>query len=181
VNNIISQKEYKSFKKIFPDHPDNILNLFDEIRVWWEEDLRNKSLNFIAQTQKEYIKIGDYKSSNTSFNKVMSGIDIAINNHINIDQDLTKKDNEKLEKLKNKNKLIQYKYKRNFGILTVKNIDPIEFKGAVSAILNFFYYYSDLDNKRINEKTKGKIKSIIMTAEKEKPTQTNKYKWQVVI
>jgi serine protease inhibitor len=39
----------------------------------------------------------------------------------------------------------------------------------------------DKINKRINEKTKGKIKSIIMTAEKEKPTQTNKYKWQVVI
>lgn len=208
VENIIKQKEYRIFKKYFPDHPDNLLNLSDEIRVWWEEELRSQALNFIAQIEKANLKIGDYKNPTASFNKVMTGIDTAINHHIEIDKKLSQKDNENLEKLKDVDKFIHYDYKGNLGILNIKHNSPIEFKGTVSRVLNFFYNYSELDNKykyyrefdefdegniksaqfsdkieainkRVKKETNGKIKSIITMAKKEKPTQTNKYKWEV--
>lgn len=205
VKNTLNYEYYVDLKKFFFNHPDNILNLSDELRVEWEEILRSKSLEFMAQLEKAYVKIDSFRPQDEPFIKTLVGIDKAIDHHLSLDYKINQKREQILIK---SSKPILYDYKGGLGFLKINNYPTIEFKGVVSSIVNFFYKLADIDdgyktyrdfenkekrqikssefskkiiaiNKRVERETSKAIKKIICAAENEKTTETNKYKWRI--
>lgn len=148
VKNILKLKNYQNIKELFFEHPDNVMVLSDELRCLWKEELEEKSLTFLAQLEKLNIKI-KHENRDSSFEKVMSGVDLAVDHHIQTDKMLMKKINDDLEKAK-KQPSIAYKYNRPIGMLEIKNHDAIEFKGQVAIVIKFFY-----ENWKINNDYKS--------------------------